>query len=190
MAINLVDIYNNAFVKIGVRDVTATTDICAQNTIANIRFPILLNRLVSEYPYFFAKTRATLFTPESTAPAHAYSYKYALPAGCLVVLPPENINIKYSIEGNFLLTNELSFDIIYLKLPTTYEGYGSLFLDALIYSLASDICLPLTESNSKQQYLEQQAMYLLNKAKQISSQYMRDDDKQIVITSNFDECRY
>ena len=190
MALALVDIYNNAFAKIGVRAVTATTDICAQNTLANTRFSILLNRIVAEYPYFFAKTREVLSTAESTAPAHGYSYKYSLPSGCLVVLPPEDSTIKYSVEGGYLLTDETSFNLIYLKLPSTYEKYDPIFLDVVIYSLASDICYSLTNSNSLQQDIDNKLMVLVNKAKIMTNQQMRDDEKQINITSNFIDCRY
>src|SRR5690606_32256720 len=97
----------------------------------------------------FAITRATLAQVVYDAP-FGFVYKYQLPADCLRVLKTEDSGTEWKVEGRYLLTDESSISIQYIKKVTDVSQFDPMFCEALALRLAADLAYALTQNASVQ----------------------------------------
>jgi hypothetical protein len=152
-----VEICNRALNAIGVKQRIATlTEDTEAARKCNVVIDSCIEEVLRAYNWNCATTRASL-SRSSSAPAFGYNYKYALPAGpdppyCLRVISieDEDENSDYRIEGRYLLSNEDSVKILYIKRVTDINELDALCCAAIAARLAAEIAFSLTNSNTLQ----------------------------------------
>lgn len=95
------------------------------------------------HPWNFARTRRTLLA-DTVAPAFGWTYRYAIPADALRVLPlteSGDLNSRYQpheIEGGYILTDKIApLKVRYIKRETNVATFDNLFIEALAARLAA-----------------------------------------------------
>ena len=116
-----------------------------------------IDETIRAYNWNCATHRAAL-ARSAVAPAFGYAYKYALPAGpdppyCLRVISVEDEDetSDYKIEGRFLLTDETTCKILYLKRVEDVNDLDVLCRSAIAARIAAEIAYSLTNSNTLQE---------------------------------------
>jgi hypothetical protein len=141
------DICNSALMLLGHTLITSMTDGSRAATICNQRLSYVIDEVLRAFTWNCATARSEALAESSTAPSFGYDYKYALPSDCLRVLSMQEEDYKFKIEGRYLLTDESSAMILYIKRIASTE-MDSLLLGAVAARLAADIAMPLTNSSS------------------------------------------
>ncbi len=145
MAISEVDICNSALAKIGVQRIDSFTEVskAAQHCVAlydTLRDDVLVNHF-----WNFAMDRVALAQLVSV-PLFGFTYQYQLPTDCLRVKEVYPSDVVFEIEGKYLLTNESSVSINFIKRITDTNFFSANFIEALAYRLAKDLAYPLVNS--------------------------------------------
>ena len=105
MATSVVQIVNNALVRIGANSITALTENSEAARAANVIYEQVRDATIRDHVWNFAVKRVQL-AQDTETPAFEYSYQYALPSDCLRVLQMQEKTMVYKIEGRKLLTDE------------------------------------------------------------------------------------
>ncbi len=149
-----VEVANAALGEIGETSITAfrPAEENERSRQVFINFDRTRDALIRKYTWNFAITRQ-LLAADSTAPLMEFSTQHALPTDPYSIRPLGIYNssgialtTEWRIEGRKLLSNE---SVIYLRYLGRVEAVGlwdSLFTDAFIFSLATNISLPLTRN--------------------------------------------
>ncbi len=118
----------------------------------NINFDRTRDALIRKYTWNFAITRQ-LLAAEATAPLMEFSTQYQLPTDPYCIRPLGIYNssgiaftTEWRVEGRKILSNESVIYLRYLGRVTAVALWDSLFTDAFIFSLATNISLPLTRN--------------------------------------------
>jgi len=147
MATSVVQIVNNALVKIGANAILTLTEDSEAARAANLIYEQIRDACIRDHVWNFAVNRVEL-AQNSTAPAFEFSYQYNLPSDCLRVLQMENMDMFYQIEGGKLLTNEGTAKILYLARVEDVNLFDSMFIEALSARIAAELAVTLAESNT------------------------------------------
>ena len=147
MATSVVQIVNNALVKIGANAILTLTEDSEAARAANLIYEQIRDTCIRDHVWNFAVNRIEL-AQNSTAPAFEFSYQYNLPSDCLRVLQMENMDMVYQIEGGKLLTNEGTAKILYLARVEDVNLFDSMFVEALSARIAAELAVTLAESNT------------------------------------------
>ena len=147
MATSVVQIVNNALVKIGANAILTLTEDSEATRAANLIYEQIRDTCIRDHVWNFAVNRIEL-AQNSTAPAFEFSYQYNLPSDCLRVLQMENMDMVYQIEGGKLLTNEGTAKILYLARVEDVNLFDSMFVEALSARIAAELAVTLAESNT------------------------------------------
>ena len=103
MATSVVQIVNNALIKIGASAILTLTENSEAARAANLIYEQVRDASIRDHVWNFAIRRVEL-AQNSTAPAFEFSYQYNLPSDCLRVLRMEDMGMYYKIEGGKLNT--------------------------------------------------------------------------------------
>jgi hypothetical protein len=126
------------------------------------------------YNWNCATDRAALAL-SAEAPVFNFAYKFVLPNDCLRVIQMEEISFKFKIEGRFLVTNESTANILYIKRILVGE-MDSLLIQAVAAKLALDMSFPLTNSTSLMDSMAKLYSIKITEAQQIDAQEGTPDD--------------
>lgn len=140
---------NNALMLLGNEAVANLTDTTKKGVRLCTQFyQQAVDEALRAYTWNCALTRAVV-TVDGTAPAWGYSYRYALPSGCLRVVSLDELsyNYKFKIENGYLLTDEATCNLLYIA-RITPENMDVLLRRTVSARLASLIAFPLTNSAS------------------------------------------
>lgn len=136
----------------------------------------VIDEVLRAYNWNCATARADL-SRSSTVPAFGYAYKYALPAGpdpayCLRVIGIEDEDefSDYRVEGRYLLTDETSCSILYIKRIEDVNELDTLCKSAVAARLAAEIAFAMTNSNTLQEAMWQLYAGKLQEAQEIDAQ--------------------
>jgi len=143
---SVVDICNSALNHIGGNNITSLTEDSKPARILNQRYEPVRDAVFRAHPWNCLVARTDL-AADSTAPAFDFSYQYTLPSDCLRVLQAQYLDTVFKVEGRKILTDESTFNLIYIKRETDTAQYDSLLKDALSARLASEIAYPLIASS-------------------------------------------
>lgn len=171
-----VQMANAALTKVGGNLILSLTEGTAAARACNTRFDDILYSLLQDHPWNFAVERATL-VPLTAAPNHEYDYKFLLPTNpyCLKVLDVY-LEVPYKVEGRYILCNESSIDIKYIKRITDVNELSPMFRELFSLKLAADLAYSEAGSvNLKQQLLEE-FNRLLREARSIDAQEDTPDE--------------
>lgn len=160
-----VSISNAALVRIGVNPITSLIENTDQARLCNMLFNQSIDYLLQTYPWNFALVRGSL-AQSATAPLYTYLYQYQLPTDpyCLQVIAM-NPDSEFKIEGRMLLTDESAVDILYIKRVLDMNELSALFIEALTFYLAGQLCLPLTNNKGMADAMFTQHQIALQKAR-------------------------
>jgi hypothetical protein len=147
MSTSVVQIINNALIKIGASAILTLTENSESARAANLIYEQVRDASIRDHVWNFAIRRVEL-AQNSTAPAFEFSYQYNLPSDCLRVLRMEDMGMYYKIEGGKLLTDEGTAKILYLSRVEDVNLFDALFVEALSARIAAELSVTLSESNT------------------------------------------
>lgn len=111
--------------------------------------------------------RATL-AQSADAPDWGYAYKYQLPTDpkCLTVLKINEAKpgeLDYRIENGYLLTDELTVELLYAGFLSNSESYDNFLKQAIIWSLTAELAyITLASSSAADKIAEKAAKEIKN----------------------------
>lgn len=160
-----ITIVNSALLKISEEPINSLDDNTKSSTIVSILWDIVLESLLSEHEWSFAKKRVTI-SPDTTTPSFGYSLRFGLPADYnhLVSIDSET-EVDYVIEGRYILSNTESINLVYIANITDPTVMTGKFTLAFILILAANIAYALNGNTKEAQYIEQLGIAELEKAK-------------------------
>jgi hypothetical protein len=165
MAQSQTDLCNSALQRVGAATIMDISDNSREARACAVAYDATRKAELRKRKWRFALKRATL-APDTTDPIFEYAYAFTLPADCLrVVLPADNPELDWSLEGRKILTNTMQSPFLGASPQPTVTGaalflryisdiedatlWDAAFYDMLSIALAVKICEPLTQSNTK-----------------------------------------
>lgn len=169
MATSVVDICNNALIRIGSKTITSLSDGDKVANACNALYEQTRDSLLRQHLWNFAMKRVQLAS-ETTAPAFGFSLSYPLPSDFIRVKMIEDQVLSYKIEQTSLLTDAEEVKLIYVSRLEDVTKFDPLFTEALILSLALRLSYILIGSNSREAALKDELQRVLFLAKQVDGQ--------------------
>lgn len=105
--------------------------------------------MLRQYTYNFSLTRQAL-SKDTTGPDFEFTNSFSLPTDpyCLRALEMWNSRAEWKVEGRKLLTDDASVNLKYISRVTNVVNFDDLFTDALIFTLAGNIAVPIKRDNA------------------------------------------
>jgi hypothetical protein len=163
-----VSICNSALAKLGADRITSLEQDTRNARICRERFPFLRNEVLRAHVWGFAKKRVSLAASSDT-PDFGWDYAYLLPSDCLRVIREDYIDVDFDIEGRYILTDNSTFDLIYIFEETNSGNFDYMFAEALATRLAADISYVITQSNTMMTTMMQAYASLIRDARFVSA---------------------
>jgi len=144
-ALTEVRICNIALIKIGADRITSLSQNKKEAKVCNHIYESSRDSLLRSHPWNFATARVAL-TQIGTSPISFFAYQYQLPTSpkCLRVLEITESVANWTVEGDYLLTDDSAVEIRYIQRVTDTSKFDSLFVAALTFSLASQLAIAIT----------------------------------------------
>jgi len=178
MAVSEVQICNNALIKVGSDIISSLTENTKGAKLCNQLYSILRDELLRMHPWNFAVKRVQL-AAESTAPDFEFTYQYQLPSDFLRLLDVYNYSTRYRVEGDKVLSDDDTIQIIYIAQITDPQMFDSAFSEVLATRLASEIAYSLSGSRSLADSLTEIYSRKLSMAKMADAQENYNDSLRI-----------
>ena len=137
MATSVVQIVNNALVRIGSRAILSLTENSEAARQANLIYEQVRDDVLADHVWNFTIKRVEL-AQDTTGPAFGYTYSYTLPEDCLKVLNMEEVTMVYTIEGGKLLTDEGTARIQYISRIEDPNQFSPKFIEALSATFSAE----------------------------------------------------
>ena len=141
--------------------ITSLTDDTREAQLCALWYPSARDAVLQDGVWTFATKRATL-VPDATPPDWGYSTRFLLPNNSLHVFEmydrpedPQPSIRPWEIEGRYLLTDYDTVWIRYIERVTDTAIFKPLFTQALVYRLAAELAVPIVQSNTVKQGMEQ-----------------------------------
>lgn len=150
---------------------------------ANDMYEITRLTAFSTCDWHCLRRRAKL-TKSAETPDFGFKYQYLLPSKCIRVVAVQDLRSgffipyqggmfpddmphsgTYTVEGNFLLSNEEECNILYIENEQDTTKYDAQLVNILAYLLAMNLAIPLTADNSLTSAIENKYSYFLKTAK-------------------------
>ena len=165
-----VGICNRALNALGVRARIASLEEGSEPARkCNLIIQDCIDEVLRAYDWNCAQDRASL-AQSATAPVFGYDYKYALPVDCLRVIQMEEKTDVFKIEGRFLLTDESTCKILYIKQITDTGVLDPLCRRAVSARMAAELAFTLTNSNTLQDTMWSLYGGIIQEAQEIDAQ--------------------
>ncbi len=145
MAVTSVGICNSALVKMGASLISSLTETSREAQLCKALYETVRDETLRAHPWNFA-TQRKVIAPISEAPAFGYDYQYDIPNDCLRVLPFEDTNVDYVVEGRKILSNDSSLDLRYIYRNTDESEWDTQFAEAFSWKLARELAMALVQS--------------------------------------------
>jgi len=181
MATSVIEICNNALIKIGSDTITSLLDNTKAARTCNKMYEIVRDDLLRSHPWNFAINRVKL-AKLSAIPAFDYSAQYQLPSDCLRVIAVKDDTSDYRVEGRKILTNGSEVSLLYIKREEDVALYDTSFSNLLALKLASEIAYNMVNSTTLAKALNEKAEVDFRMAKRMDSQ---EDSLKMLITDTF-----
>jgi len=155
MALTDVALCSRALILLGEAPITSLETESAPSQVANTLYATVLDAALASYPWRFALVETTL-AKESSAPANeGWQYAYQLPSTYLhlnrvMVAPGARGSIpNYEVVGELIYTN-VSDGLLVETIQRPVESkFPPHFVKFLVYQLASDFAIAVTENADK-----------------------------------------
>ena len=166
MAVSWTSINNQALAKLGAKSISNIDTDDSNNAIkCRAIYESVRDELLRAYDWNCAIERAELSRLETT-PEFGYSHEYTLPPApyCLRVLNMKG-DYEFKVEGRKLLTNQDECKIRYIKRITNPAQLDSLFIKVMVSGLASQLAIPIANSNTLKDRMDKEFQLALLEAK-------------------------
>lgn len=186
MATSVVDICNNALIRIGSKTITSLTDGDKVANACNTIYTQSRDSLLRQHLWNFSIKRTQL-AAEETTPSFGFNYSYPLPADFIRIKELDNSLSRYKIEQGKLLTDDSEVKLVYVSRIEDVAKFDPLFVEALSLILAQKLSYILIGSNGREQALKEELQKILFLAKQVDGQ---DDTPDSLNASTFLEAKW
>lgn len=169
MATSVVDICNNALVRIGSKTITSLADGDKVANACNTIYEQTRDMLLRQHLWNFALKRQKLASEVDT-PVFGYAYSYPLPADYIRFKSLDDSYTVYKVEQGKLLTDDASVKLTYVSRVTDTSKFDPLFVEALTLALAVKLSYILIGSNGREGALKDELQKIMFLAKQVDGQ--------------------
>lgn len=146
---SVVGICNRALQRLGASRIVSLADDSKSARACNNAYEPTRDALIRRHPWSFAIARAQL-AADVVPPSFGPAYAYTLPSDCLGILPPNDPDVDWIVEGRKILTNWTApLDLRYKKSITDSNEMHVDFREVLSLTLAWALCEEITQSNTK-----------------------------------------
>ena len=148
MAKSEIELINRALVKTGSNPIQGLEENSAESTVVKDVYSGVRDAMLSAYPWSFCKRKTTLMmVVEKTIEDKNI---FILPVDILRLL---SVNTDdYEVYSGTIVSNSESITIDYLYRPMEAD-FPAYFDIVMVAKLASEICLPLTDSTGRTEFL-------------------------------------
>lgn len=172
MTLSQVGLCSRALLKIGAQPISSFEEGTAEADIAQNLYPHVRDYLLSLYPWSFATAQDSLGRLAG-AVATDYQYAYQLPTNFMRALSLGNQvsgqGYPYRLQENRLHTDASEAVLTYIFRPEASQ-FPPYFSQVLMTYLASEFCLPLTESATRSEALLRLGEKQLQQARTLDAQ--------------------
>jgi hypothetical protein len=140
-----VEICNMALGLLGAENIVTISDNTRVAKVCSTFFNNTVLNLLRSHNWNFAMKRATL-TAEVLPPAFEYKYSFAKPTDYLRVVSFYNYEYSFKEEGNYILLNQGTVQMKYIRNDIVVADYDDSFVACLASKLAHLMCYQITQS--------------------------------------------
>lgn len=164
-----VEICNLALQKVGASLIISLSEGSTSADACNACYEHMRDKELRAHPWNFAIKRDAL-AADVDEPLFDYANQFTLPSDCLRILPPNDADVDWKIEGRKIITNwSAPLYIRYIARIEDPNQFDELFIEMLACSIALHICEPLTQSNQKIQNIGQMYADARKEARRINA---------------------
>lgn len=164
-----VGICNIALQKIGAARIVSLKEEGRNANSCNSCYEEMRDAELEAHRWNFAKKRVEL-TADSEAEIFDDKHVFTLPADCLRVLLPQDIDLDWQIENGQIITNEAGpLRVIYVRRVTDPNDMNPLFREVVACRVAAQICEQITQSNAKLVAVAEQHRMALKEARRTNA---------------------
>lgn len=101
-------------------------------------------------------TSRVLLSPDATAPAFGFAYRFLLPSDWLKTIQigrDERYRFAWRSEGRYILCDESALPMVYIFDNRNVESWDTALVQAVELAMAKAMCYPVTKSTSLQDSL-------------------------------------
>lgn len=169
-----VSICANALLLLGAKPIASFEESSAPSNVdrallcSNL-YPMVRLAILRAHPWNCAIKRVQL-SPDATAPAFGFTYRFALPGDWLRTLAVgDGFALDYRSEGRFLLANDSVFPLTYIA-DVLESDWDALLVRAVTEAMAVRLAYPVTASTSLEQLRYQELQATMKEARAVDGQ--------------------
>ena len=159
-----VDICNIALSNLGERSINDRADENQRARACDNRFDDVRDLVLRSHIWNCALKRLAL-TSSATAPVWGYDYAYPKPAEMLRLIAVKENEHAFKIEGDNIVTDSSTLNILYIERVTDTAKYDSLLVQAIALRLATEIGQDLTGKTELKENLMRKYREVLSEAR-------------------------
>lgn len=170
MAVTQVSICNLALIEIGADTISSIEESTKSARLLKALWSLSVDQVLHDHRWKFAETRVTL-SPISSSPEFEYDNAFDLPSDCIKpweLYSASGAEPEWKREGNQILSNEATLDLIYVYRHTDYAVWPPTFAEALGLKLSAQVSYALTQSLALRESLERKYLNKLALARSFS----------------------
>ena len=163
-------IVNLALARIGakrINDLTADTSLEAIQ--GRTHYEHTRDVLLRSHLWRFAAARAEL-SEDTDTPDFQWGHQFILPSDFLRLGFLYGTTASYAVEGQRLLTNDSSVDLVYIKKVTDPTEFDPLFTEVLVLQLAMKLLMPLAQDKVLRREIQDELARVMSKARVVNLQ--------------------
>ena len=187
------NICNRALGRCGEGQILDITDAGAPARACQLHWDGTRDEVLRSHRWNFATARAKL-SELAEVPAFFWTHQYALPGDFIRALEvngtEEGYGRPWKIEGQNLLTNEESVNLVYIRRATEVDQWDSLFQEAMVLKLAAKLSVVLRGSSTQVEgFLSEYAQLTAPLARRIDANEGRENVGMKPLRSEFVNAR-
>lgn len=175
-----VDICSNALLMLGAKPIASFDEAAPAGSnldrarLCSNLYPMVKADVLRSHPWHCAIKRVQL-SPDDTAPAFGYTYRFLQPSDWLRTLGVGDGRVMpYATEGRYYLADDPVFPLVYLAdIPETQ--FDGMLVAVMTLSMAVRLAYPVTASNTTEDARYRELQLLLKQARAVNAQ---DDPPQ------------
>ena len=160
-----VDICNIALSNLGERPINDRTDENQRARACDNRFDDVRDLVLRSHIWNCALKREGPLPSSATAPSWGYDYAYPKPAEMLRLIAVKENEHAFKIEGDNIVTDSSTLNILYIERVTDTAKYDSLLVQAIALRLATEIGQDLTGKTELKENLMRKYREVLSEAR-------------------------
>jgi hypothetical protein len=166
-----VSICSNALLLLGANPINDLSENLDRARLASNLFPTVRDAIIRSFPWNCCITRVVL-SPEVTAPAFDWAFKYTLPSDFVKVMSVGELGYEeeFRIEGRELFTDANPCYLRYVFQNTNVGSFDAGLVRVLTLAMAASMAYGITQSTSLKQDLDQQLQLALRQARAVDGQ--------------------